>query len=64
MKVADILVVESEKKKINVNTIEDELNKITNVDKIVINRVHIPEGNDEDDSIIGIHIVVRDVVEA
>ncbi len=63
MKIADILIVEDSSKKVNENKIKEALNKINieNVDKININRIHIPGLSDDD--IIGVHVIVRNVAE-
>ncbi|ARM76554.1 hypothetical protein [Acidianus manzaensis] len=64
MKVADVLIVEDLSNKISENKVKEALSNINvnEVEKVIINKVHIPSFSD--DNIIGIHVIVREVAEA
>ncbi|AWR97787.1 hypothetical protein DFR86_09660 [Acidianus sulfidivorans JP7] len=64
MKVADVLIVENLSNKISENKVKEALSNIdvNEVDKVIINKIHIPGFSD--DNVIGIHVIVREVAEA
>ena len=64
MKRAEVLIVEDLKgeRKIDDKKIAEVLEKIKEVDQIVISKVTLPIENDDND-LVGIHIIVREVAE-
>ncbi|EWG07051.1 MAG: hypothetical protein ASUL_06008 [Candidatus Aramenus sulfurataquae] len=64
MKVADVLVVENEGQKVNDEKIREVIERVrSSVDNVIITRVHLPGSKDEE-GLLGIHLIVRDVAEA
>lgn len=64
MKIADILVVEGVNNKISDSKIKEVLTQIniTEVQEVIISKVHVPNIS-EDSDLIGIHVIVREVAE-
>ncbi|MEM3515259.1 MAG: hypothetical protein QW281_01140 [Saccharolobus sp.] len=62
----EILIVEdySGNPKINEQEIKKSLSNIS--DDIVISRIHLPQwtSNEEENEIVGVHVIVREVAEA
>ncbi|MEM0015670.1 MAG: hypothetical protein QW232_00160 [Saccharolobus sp.] len=62
----EILIVEdySGNPKINEQEIKKSLSNIS--DNIVISRIHLPQwtSNEEENDIVGVHVIVREVAEA
>ncbi|MEM0091210.1 MAG: hypothetical protein QXY68_00775 [Saccharolobus sp.] len=62
----EILIVEdySGNPKINEQEIKKSLSNIS--DNIVISRIHLPQwtSNEEENEIVGVHVIVREVAEA
>ncbi|MEM0293040.1 MAG: hypothetical protein QXF93_00200 [Saccharolobus sp.] len=62
----EILIVEdySGNPKINEQEIKKSLSNIS--DDIVISRIHLPQwtSNEEENDIVGVHVIVREVAEA
>ena len=62
----EILIVEdySGNPKINEQEIKKSLSNIS--DNIVISRIHLPQwtSNEEENDIVGLHVIVREVAEA
>lgn len=66
MKRAEILIVEDRdgKVKIDDNKLNEILNSLEKVDKIVVNKITLPLALDEDsNNLTGIHVIVREVAE-
>jgi len=64
MKRAEVLIVEDLKgeRKIDDKKMSEVLEKIKEADQIVINKVTLPTEN-EDDDLLGVHVIVREVAE-
>jgi len=64
MKRAEVLIVEDLKgeRKMDDKKMAEVLEKIKEADQIVINKVTLPTEN-EDDDLLGVHVIVREVAE-
>lgn len=64
MKRAEVLIVEDLKgeRKIDEKKMDEILEKIKGADQIVISKVTLPIES-EDDDLVGIHVIVREVAE-
>ena len=64
MKRAEVLIVEDLKgeRKIDDKKMTEVLEKIKEADQIVISKVTLPTEN-EDDELLGVHVIVREVAE-
>ncbi|AAY80727.1 hypothetical protein [Sulfolobus acidocaldarius] len=64
MKRAEILIVNNiiNSAKIDENVVREILDKINDVDNIVINRITIPS-YEENNNLLGVHVIVREVAE-
>jgi len=66
MKRAEILIVEDKdgKVKIDDKKLNEILNRLEKVDRIVVNKITLPLALDEDsNNLTGIHVIVREVAE-
>lgn len=66
MKRLEVLIVDDMKgsTKVDENQITELLKQINEkVDKVVINKVTIPTASEDEDNLLGVHIIVREVAE-
>lgn len=66
MKIAEVLVVEDfSGKKINEEKVKEAIMEMkkNNVENVIVSTIHIPKWDEEDNDILGIHIIVREVAE-
>jgi len=66
MKIAEVLVVEDfSGKKINEEKVKEAIMEMkkNNVENVIVSTIHIPKWDTEDNDILGIHIIVREVAE-
>lgn len=66
MKRVEVLIVDDMKgsTKVDESQITELLKQINEkVDKVVINKVTIPTASEDEDNLLGVHIIVREVAE-
>lgn len=64
MKVVDVLIVEDLNNRVSEKKVKEALTRIDvkDVDKVIINKIHLPTISDDTD-LVGVHIIVREVAE-
>ncbi|BFH74314.1 hypothetical protein SJAV_22580 [Sulfurisphaera javensis] len=64
MKRAEVLIVEDLRgeKKISEKNLTEILEKINDVDQIVVNKITLPTESGDDD-LLGVHVIVREIAE-